>query len=753
MPTKRPTSKKKTTTSAASGAKRTAAPKNQAAPNQAIPDAPRAGDGGVTGTTPSEVGQTIAEAMASLWDPQQWLKPWGLGATPEAGTGADGDGDGDGAAASRMASMFDPRRWMKLISSGAISGAMPNPMAGMMPGMVPGMMAGMMPGVSLPPFGKAFDPSGWMKPWLSMAPGLSGQPGQPGLLGPPGADTLSNWANVMQSFAGADVQRLTHDAREYWIDFGQRCVLYMDTLRQRGNNMLDHYQAGMPPLLAHEHELVLDARDFDRPCNYQLLKIRHPEGKPPAAGRRPMVIIDPRAGHGPGIGGFKLDSEVGMGLTEGHPVYFVSFTPEPCPGQTIEDVEQAEVRFIEEVNRLHPDRELPLVYGNCQAGWAVAMLGADRPDVTGPIVINGAPMSYWAGGAGINPMRLAGGLTGGAWATRFLCDLGGGIFDGSHLVSNFENLNPANTLWAKEYRLFSHVDTEPPRYLEFERWWTGFFLMNEAEILWIVNNLFVGDKLEQGKLSLGPNHAIDMTKMDDPLVIFASSGDNITPPHQALHWISELYPTTDALKAAGQRIVYMVNPHIGHLGIFVSAKIARREHRAIIEHIESIRALSPGLYEMIIERETGETDPLKDQFVVKFAERRIKSVRFPVEQGAFERMVAVSRANEALYLQIGRPWMKLLMSGVNPEALRWLSPMRVSRYKYSDRVNPFMKTFELWAGQVKANRQAADESNSFRYAERRMSDNIVALLDAYRDVRDSTAELAFDILYSEDRTP
>jgi Protein of unknown function (DUF3141) len=39
--------------------------------------------------------------------------------------------------------------------------------------------------------------------------------------------------------------------------------------------------------------------------------------------RRPYVIIDPRAGHGPGIGGFKDDSQVGVALAAGHPVYFV----------------------------------------------------------------------------------------------------------------------------------------------------------------------------------------------------------------------------------------------------------------------------------------------------------------------------------------------------------------------------------------------------------------------------------------------
>jgi hypothetical protein len=32
--------------------------------------------------------------------------------------------------------------------------------------------------------------------------------------------------------------------------------------------------------------------------------------------KRPYIIIDPRAGHGPGIGGFKADSQVGVALRD-----------------------------------------------------------------------------------------------------------------------------------------------------------------------------------------------------------------------------------------------------------------------------------------------------------------------------------------------------------------------------------------------------------------------------------------------------
>ena len=92
------------------------------------------------------------------------------------------------------------------------------------------------------------------------------------------------------------------------------------------------------------------------------------------------------------------------------------------------------------------------------------MLAAANPDDTGPVVIVGAPMSYWGGAwreaEGDNPMRYAGGLLGGAWLASLASDLGAGKFDGASLVQNFENLNPANTFWDKYYNVFANIDDE-----------------------------------------------------------------------------------------------------------------------------------------------------------------------------------------------------------------------------------------------------------------------------------------------------
>jgi pimeloyl-ACP methyl ester carboxylesterase len=259
------------------------------------------------------------------------------------------------------------------------------------------------------------------------------------------------------------------EAYEYWLDSSQRWILFMDVLRRRGNNYFDTIKKGEPPVLVFDYEVILEGRTLDRPVNYDLAKILPGKTDTIDPRKRPIVVIDPRAGNGPGIGGSKQDSEIGDALAQGHPVYFILFHPEPIQGQTLEDVEKAEVCFIEEVALLHPKAEKPAVIGNCQAGWAVALLGADRPDLTGPLVLNGTPLSYWSGVQGKNPMRYMGGLLGGIWMVSLLSDLGNGKFDGAWLEENFENLNPGNTLWSKQYSLYANIDSEAERYLTFEK--------------------------------------------------------------------------------------------------------------------------------------------------------------------------------------------------------------------------------------------------------------------------------------------
>jgi hypothetical protein len=119
--------------------------------------------------------------------------------------------------------------------------------------------------------------------------------------------------------------------------------------------------AGKPPLLVFEYETIVDGRTLARPVNYALVRIVPPAGVKIDETKRPFIIIDPRAGHGPGIGGFKQDSQVGVALKAGHPVYFVIFFPMPEPGQTLPDVCEAEAQFVQAVVDRHPRVQAALV--------------------------------------------------------------------------------------------------------------------------------------------------------------------------------------------------------------------------------------------------------------------------------------------------------------------------------------------------------------------------------------------------------
>jgi tellurite resistance protein len=546
-----------------------------------------------------------------------------------------------------------------------------------------------------------------------------------------------------------DIQNAWFD---YAVDTAQRTILFWDAMRQRGNIFLQHRVAGTPPILDFACDVVLDARAFSRPANYALLRIQPKSGMTVDPKKRPFIIVDPRAGHGPGVGGMKEDSQVGVSLRAGHPTYFVMFYPEPMPNQTLGDIAAAEARFVEEVTKLHPDSEgKPCVIGNCQAGWAVMALSAVEPGLMGPVVVCGSPMSYWAGVDGKNPMRYMGGLLGGAWITSLLCDLGGGKFDGANLVANFERLNPANTLWIKPYNLYSNIDTEVERFLEFERWWTGFFLLNKEEMTQIVNDLFVGNKLQRGGIRLTGGAALDLKDITAPVVVFASGGDNITPPQQALNWIADVYGSEEEIKIHGQTIVYILHRDIGHLGIFVSGKVAQKEHYEINEAIDFIDVLPPGLYEMVIEKmPEGAGDRPEDRYLSRFEPRTIADIR-RLDDGQqeiefFAASKLVSELNTRFYEAFIGPWVRMMVTEPLAKSLRELHPLRL-QYRWLSDENPFLWPLRLLAPIVAEQRRVAADDNPFKTAEQRASDGLVDLLDHYRDLRDRMQEILFKAIY------
>ena len=545
------------------------------------------------------------------------------------------------------------------------------------------------------------------------------------------------------------------DGFSYLTDAAQRSVLFLDTLRLRGNQYREQVAKSVPHVLDYKAELVVDGRTLERPVNYVLVKVIPPSGVRIDEKRRPFVVVDPRAGHGPGIGGFKADSEIGVAFKAGHPCYFIGFLPEPMPGQTIEDIARAEAIFLEKVISLHPDADgKPCVIGNCQAGWAVMMLAAIRPELFGPLIVAGTPLSYWAGIRGRYPMRYSGGLLGGSWLTTLLSDLGGGKFDGAWLVQNFENQNPANTLWSKQYNLYSKIDTESPRYLGFEKWWGGHVHLNAEEIQFIVDELFIGNNLAASRIYTADGTAVDLRNIRSPIVVFCSNGDNITPPQQALGWILDLYDDVDDIRSYGQTIVYTVHETVGHLGIFVSGSVAKKEHGEFSSNIDLIDTLPPGLYEATFEQAnatTSSSDAVTGNWIMRCEARTLEDLRDlggndAADERRFAAAARVSEINLSFYRTFIQPFVRTLTNNAASDWMTTLHPLRM-QYEAFSNANPLMASVASTADRTRKERRPVAEDNAFLAVQEKASEQIVAALDKWQEITELWAEQIFMSVY------
>lgn len=279
-------------------------------------------------------------------------------------------------------------------------------------------------------------------------------------------------------------------------------------------------------------------------------------------------------------------------------------------------------------------------------------------------------------------MRYLGGWFGGTWLDRMTSDVGNGIFDASWLVANFDNLNPANTLWTKQYNVWANPEQEKNRYLQFEKWWGDFVLLRGEEKQWMDDNLFVGNKFSTGQIVTSDGIRLDIREVKTPIVCFCSHGDNITPPQQVLDWILDNYQSVDEIRQCGQRIFYTIDPKAGHLAIFVGTKVAVKDHAQFINNMELIETMPPGLYEIVISEKPGaeaSSQGEADDFDLSIEERGLDDIRALgcnslEDEREFAAVARVSEFNNALYQTFLQPWIKMISSPQVARAAVELNP-------------------------------------------------------------------------------
>jgi len=189
---------------------------------------------------------------------------------------------------------------------------------------------------------------------------------------------------------------------------------------------------------------------------------------------------------------------------------------------------------------------------------------------------------------------------------------------------------------------------------------------------------------------------------------------------------------------------------VGHLGIFVSGKVAKKEHAQVVEVMKSIEMLPPGLYAMQITEKKGADG--KPAYEVSFIERTLEEIqsrlnRFErADEKPFEAVSAVSDLNQRAYELFARPLVQAVSNETSAKLARQMHPLRAQRWAVSD-LNPFLSWLGPTAKAVKEQRQALDANDPARKVERMASELISASLDHYRAMRDAYSEAAFFALY------
>jgi len=237
-------------------------------------------------------------------------------------------------------------------------------------------------------------------------------------------------------------------------------------------------------------------------------------------------------------------------------------------------------------------------------------------------------------------------------------------------------------------------------------------------------------------------------------VVFCSKGDNVTPPQQALGWILDLYDDVEEMRSYGQTIVYTIHETIGHLGIFVSGGVAKKEYSEFSSNIDMIDTLPPGLYEAVFESKAGDTtnpDLVSGDWVMRCEARTFDNIRAlgcndAADERRFETAARVSETNLALYRTFAQPMVRALVNSPLAERMHQLHPLRLQYELFSDG-NPMMAPLAAIAEQVRNNRRPAVEDNPFIAIQENTSRQIVSALDAWRDFSETIAERTFLAVY------
>ena len=131
---------------------------------------------------------------------------------------------------------------------------------------------------------------------------------------------------------------------------------------------------------------------------------------------------------------------------------------------------------------------------------------------------------------------------------------------------------------------------------------------------------------------------------------------------------------------------------------------------------------------------------------VVFEERRVEDLNFAYPRRSFERVRAISEANEAAYRALWSPWVQAAVTPWSVAIAETLHPMRVSRTMFAEAYSPWMRGIRILAALAQEHTVLPSE-NPFKAAEAAWIGDVTGMIVAGRRIRDAWAERLFETMF------
>lgn len=286
----------------------------------------------------------------------------------------------------------------------------------------------------------------------------------------------------------------------------------------------------------------------------------------------PTLVLPPQAGHDSCIVDFQpTQSQMQVirkaGLTRAFTLDWVGAT-QATKTTTIEDYVAVVDRAVDTALEGTGHTSVNLV-GDCQGGWLSTIYACVHPERVNTLTLAGAPIDFHAGDTAIGASSRVTSRRYGKLPYQAMVAMGRGNMPGQFVLNGFIAMSPDAEI-AKHVDLLRHLDDPAAiaRYQAFEDWFKHTQDVPGTFYLWLVEHLFSGNELIEGRLEVGGNR-LSMADLSCPLFLLGGATDHITPPVQ-------VFRAADAVSTPADQVWKRTAPG-GHLGLFMGNQALRQE--------------------------------------------------------------------------------------------------------------------------------------------------------------------------------